>query len=194
MSEKTPEPATSDAPRPAPKPGRLDLPEDVVAPIGVGIVAILGALAAVAAPFVPSVGWYTGDALFPSTRNELTFAEAAWMIASHRIEHHEGVFLFVLPSLFALAALGLRSQIGAKRVWHALSLASVVIAMIELVLVFVDATYGSTYYAVAGFLGIQSMIPEDEFTMHAAMLFGASVTWAIGEELRLRRAVSGSSG
>lgn len=196
MSDETPETPTPDAASPgtdaAPpaktKTPRRELPEDVVAPIGKGIVAILGALAVLAAPFVPSILWYTGNTLFDDSSTDLTFAEAAYMVASHEVEHHEGVFLFLLPSCFALAALGLRSQVGAKRVWHALSLASVVIAVIELVFVFVDATYGTTYDTIASFFGIQSMIPNDRFTTHAFMLLGGSITWAIGEELRARAA------
>jgi hypothetical protein len=200
MSEETPETPTPDeatsaegasdaaTPSATTKTPRRALPEDVVAPIGRGLVAIVGALVVVAAPFVPSILWYTGNTLFDDSSTSLTFAEAAWMIASHEVEHHEGVFLFVMPSLFALAALGLRSQLGARRVWHALSLASVVIAVIELVLVFVDADYGSTYDTVAGFLGIQSMVPHDRFTTHACLLLGGSITWAIGEELRHRKA------
>ena len=200
MSEETPETPTPDeatspegasdavTPPATTKAPRRELPEDVVAPIGKGIVAILGALAVLAAPFVPSILWYTGNTLFDDSSTSLTFAEAAWMIASHEIEHHEGVFLFALPSLFALAALGLRSQIGLKRVWHTLSLASVGIAVLELVFVFVDATYGTTYDTIASFFGIQSMIPEDRFSTHAFMLLGGSITWAIGEELRLRTA------
>lgn len=199
MSDETPETPTPDAASPgngasdaAPpaktKTPRRALPEDVVAPIGKGIVAILGALVLVAAPFVPSILWYTGNTLFDDASTDLTFLEAAYMVASHEIEHHEGVFLFLLPSCFALSALGLRSQVGAKRVWHALSLVSVVLAVIELVFVFVDATYGTTYDTIASFFGIQSMIPNDRFTTHAFMLLGGSITWAIGEELRARAA------
>ncbi|MBN8613403.1 MAG: hypothetical protein J0L92_22610 [Deltaproteobacteria bacterium] len=200
MSEETPETptpdeatsgeGTSDAAMPpaTTKTPRRALPEDVVAPIGKSIVAILGALVVAAAPFVPSILWYTGNTLFDDSSTDLTFAEAAWMIASHEVEHHEGVFLFALPSLFALAALCLRSQLGLRRVWHALSLASVVIAVIELVFVFADTRYGTTYRTIASFFGIQSMIPEDRFSTHAFMLLGGSITWAIGEELRHRTA------
>ncbi len=179
-----------DAPDPQPKKAssRRDLPEDVVQPIGVGLVAILGAVAVVAAPLVPSILWYTGNTLFDTSSRDLTFAEAAWMLLDHDSEWRHGVVLFLLPSIAAAAALLLRSQIGAKALWRALSLASVVIAVLELFLVFIEADYGSVYDAVAGFSGIQSMIPNDRFTTHALMLLGGSVVWATGEELRLRKA------
>lgn len=157
--------------------------------VAVSVLAAAGALAVAVVPFVPTILWYTGHTLFDTSSTELSFVSAAWMELSHEHDHMEGVVVFLLPSLFAAAALGLRSQVGWKALWPKLALASIAIALLELLLVFVDADYGSAYYAFAGFMGIQSMVPEDRFTTHAAVLLVGSVAWALGEELRRRGSV-----
>lgn len=156
--------------------------------IAVSLLAAAGALAVAVVPFVPTILWYTGDTLFDTSSTELSFVSAAWMEVSHEHDHMEGIVVFLLPSLFAAAALGLRSQVGWKALWPRLALVSIGIALLELLLIFVDADYGSAYYALAGFMGIQSMVPEDRFTTHALVLLAGSAAWAAGEWLRSRAA------
>jgi len=158
--------------------------------VAVSLLAGAGALAVAVVPFVPTILWYTGDTLFDSSSTELSFVSAAWMELSHEHDHMEGIVVFLLPSVFAALALGLRSQVGWKGLWPKLALASIGIALLELVLIFVDADYGSAYDAFAGFMGIQSMIPEDRFTTHALVLLFGSLAWAAGEGLRARDATS----
>ena len=158
--------------------------------IAVSVLAAAGALAVAVVPFVPTILWYTGDTLFDTSSTELSFVSAAWMELSHEHDHMEGIVVFLLPSVLAALALGLRSQIGAKALWPRLALASIGIALLELLLIFVDADYGSAYYAFAGFMGIQSMVPEDRFTTHALVLLAGSIAWAAGEWLRARGATS----
>ena len=170
---------------------RNDLPDaDPPARVGVAALAAAGALIVAGAPFVPSILWYTGDTLFDTSSRDLTFVEAAWMLLSHEHDVMWGVVLFLAPSVAAAAALLLRSQIGVEVLWHRLSLASALVAVLELVLVEIRADYGTAYDAIARFSGIQSMIPEDRFFVHAMLLLGGSVAWAVGEELRARRARS----
>ncbi len=154
--------------------------------VAVSLLAAAGALAVAVVPFVPTILWYTGDTLFDSSSTELSFVSAAWMELSHEHDHMEGIVVFLLPSLFAALALALRSQVGWKTLWPKLALASIGIALLELVLIFIDADYGSAYDAFAGFTGIQSMVPEDRFTTHALVLLAGSITWAVGEWLRAR--------
>lgn len=175
-------------PERGPEPTRTDLPDaDPPARIGVAAVAAAGALVVAGAPLVPSILWYTGDTLFDTSSRDLTFVEAAWMLLSHEHDVMWGVVLFLAPSLAAAAALLLRSQVGAKALWRRLSLISVLVAAFELILVQFRAEYGTVYDAVAGFFGIQSMIPEERFLTHALILLGGSALWAVGEELRARR-------
>ncbi|MFN9811777.1 MAG: hypothetical protein ACK6CU_19335 [Deltaproteobacteria bacterium] len=158
--------------------------------IAVSLLAAAGALAVAVVPFAPTILWYTGDTLFDSSSTELSFVSAAWMEVQHEDDHMEGIVVFLLPSLFAALALGLRSQVGWKGLWPKLALASIAIALLELLLISVDADYGSAYDAFAGFMGIQSMIPEDRFTTHALVLLAGSIAWAAGEWLRTRDATS----
>ena len=154
--------------------------------IAVSLLAAAGAVVVAGVPFAPTILWYTSDTLFDTSCTELSFVSAAWMELSHEHDHMEGIVVFLLPSLFAALALGLRSQVGWRALWPKLALASIAIALVELLLIFVDADYGSAYDAFAGFMGIQSMVPEDRFTTHALVVLAGSTAWAVGEWLRAR--------
>lgn len=158
--------------------------------IAVSLLAAACALAVAVVPFAPTILWYTGDTLFDTSSTELSFVSAAWMEVQHEYEWHYGIIVFLLPSVFAALALGLRSQVGWKALWPKLALVSSAIALLELLLILVDADYGSAYDAFAGFIGIQSMIPADRFTTHALVLLFGSLAWAAGEWLRARDATS----
>ncbi len=146
------------------------------------LASIAARLAMIAVPFVPTILWYTGGLDLTDMANErLSMVEAIYMEARHRSENHLGMPLFLLPSALALASFAADLRPQARRM---AAIASLLIALFELTLIWVPAAHGTPYDAVASFFGIQAMIPADRLLTHAATLALAAAAWLTTEALR----------
>jgi hypothetical protein len=139
----------------------------------------------IAIAFAPTITWWSGPLTSPWSE-KISFAEALWMHLSHDYDHMEGMALFALPSLAAAASFLVPIDRGRLR--PAIAIGTLVIGAWELFLVLVHAHgYGTPYYVTAQFFGIQAMIPEDEYLMHASVIAAAGAAMVAIEPLHRAR-------
>lgn len=159
--------------------------------VGLRWAAFAVAIPVIAIAFVPTIDWYSGP-LSASTRESISFFTALRMHLGHEIEHFEGMLVFALPSVAALASYVV--PWGAPRARIAMAVGTLAIGVWELFLVLVEAHgYGTPYYTLAAWFGIQAMIPEDNYLAHASTVALCGAAWsAIELAHRVRRPVKRS--
>jgi hypothetical protein len=143
------------------------------------------ALLIVGVPFAPTLDWYSGPIERQSVE-QLSFARALWMHLSHEYDHFEGMALFAVPSVLALASVFVPWRFYRTRV--AMAASTLAVGALELYFVLAKhPRYGTALYEIGQFFGIRGMIPEDNYTVHAAtLLVGGAVWLAIEVALRGR--------
>lgn len=137
-------------------------------------------------PFAPTLDWYSGP-LESQTVEQLSFARALWMHLSHEHDHFEGMALFALPSVLAVLSV----LLPWRGTWTRVAMAASTVAIGALEVFFIASEhprYGTALYEVGQFFGIQGMIPEDDYTAHAATLVVAGAAWLAVEVVLRERA------